>query len=130
MQLKEWTSVEKGKNFYRVSENRWVTIEGFFYMFGDDTRSVTVKDYRQLCEAVVKSGGEIDRIRVLFKDSTFDTIDRLDSNRYLTENTYNNTQEYTQDDYDGQHAEEKVLWYESDLVPNPGDKPKSLKLFK
>jgi hypothetical protein len=38
--------------------------------------------------------------------------------------------EYTQDDYDGQHAEEKVLWDEEDLVLNPGEKPKRFKLFK
>lgn len=39
------------------------------------------------------------------------------------------TTSYTQDDYDSQHAEEQVLWYESDLVPNPGES-KRLKLFK
>jgi len=39
-------------------------------------------------------------------------------------------EEYTQDDYDGQHAEEQVLWNEDDLVLNPGEKPKRFKLFK
>ena len=112
-------NMKVGKIYYRRIEGTKCIIQGFFYLHYDNSRSSISLSLEKLIKAVYSNKLQSENIHVLFHDSTFDTVDNLFTNLYMTEVEYKKMREYTQDDYESQHAEEKVLWNESDLVPNP-----------
>jgi choline kinase len=119
-----------GDVYYRRIDGVKCVIKGFFYLHYDNTRSMTVEVYSEFYKRIVKNDLRPDNIRILFHNSNYDTVENLFTSLYMGKDEWNKMQEYTQDDYDGQHAEEKVLWNDDDLVLNPGEKPKRFKLFK
>jgi len=152
--------VEKGKKLYRKIDNKWVTIKGFFYLHDDLTQSLVYPepvvtlysnvDSKQIkLSHVLFEDNTFDYVHNLYTHlymtepeyeksrqaqiEKFQEADGLWSAYQIARHfptTEHIEEEYTQDDYDGQHAEEKVLWYESDLVPNPSQNSKRFKLFK
>lgn len=111
--------MEAGNVYYRRIDGIKCVIEGFFYLHYDNTRSSVVKDFSRLFKMVCNNDLQSENIRVLFHNSSFDTVENLFTSLYMTKVEWDKMQEYTQADYDGQHAEEVLLWLDSDLVPNP-----------
>lgn len=140
-----------GDVYYRKIDNCECEIKGFFYMYEDLTMSLVYKNYKMMMWNALSSSGE--KPHVLFHNDTFDTVENLFTNLYMTRVEYDKLQEHIQkmenadglgsafqiakhfptteyveqESYESQHAE--AYWNDNDLVPNPGENLKR-KLFK
>ena len=151
--------MQVGDVYYRRIDNCECEIKGFFYLHHDGTMSIVVDNYKLLKSSCLRHGLEPLSINVLFHNNTFDTIENLYTNLYMTVDEYSKMKEYTQkmenakglysafqvaSDYptetpnwkqvyqeilDQQEHHEEPLWYEEDLVPSKIETRKKFKLW-
>lgn len=71
-------------------------IKGFFYLHYDGTMSTVVDNYKLLRKSIIKYDLVPDNIHVLFHNDTFDTVENLFTNLYMTKVEYDKLQEHIQ----------------------------------
>lgn len=147
-----WNHVEVGDVYYRKIDDCMCGIKGFFYLHYDGTMSTVVDNYKLLRKSIIKYDLVPDNIHVLFHNDTFDTVENLFTNLYMTKVEYDKLQEHIQkmENADGLYSAMQIAldfptitphwkqvfqeildeqpteayWNDDDLVPNPGEKPK------
>lgn len=153
--------MDVGDVYYRKIDNCECKIKGFFFRHNNGEQSLIYENLSYLKQLFY----DIDKYQqyyVLFYNDTFDTVENLFTNLYMTKVEYDKLQEHIlkfehadglwsafdlaihfpqpttsykvtheeleQESYEGQHTRE-AYWNDDDFVPNPGEKPKTFKLW-
>lgn len=102
--------MNKGDFFYRRIDGKKCIVIGFFYLHTDNTMSPVTDKYKSFSNLVFKHGLDTSRINILFHDNTFDTVENLFTNLYMTKQEYDKLQEYIQkmENADGLYSATKI----------------------
>lgn len=126
--------MDVGDVYYRKIDNCECKIRGFFYMYEDLTMSLVYENYKRMMWNAMSSSGE--KPHVLFHNDTFDTVENLYTNLYMTKVEYDKLQEHSSKEgspievsrYIKEFQNTKGLWSALDLAihfPQPTTSYKS-----
>ena len=140
-----------GDVYYRKIDNCECKIRGFFFLYNDGSPSSVYSSLLDIKHQEVKRNKQL---HVLFTDDTFDTVDNLYTQLYLSKQDHDKIQKHIQkmENADGlwsaldlaihfpqptisyksipeQESHVEAYWDNNDFVPNPGEKPKRFKLW-
>ena len=117
--------MQVGNVLYRRIDSKECVIRGFFFLHEDYTMSLI---YQNLSTLKRLASSDL-TLYVVFTDNTFDTVENLYTNLYMTVGEYKKMQEFIESTrnyelarkthFEQPYEQVLPLWYEGDLVPNP-----------